>query len=81
MILSDDMPSLKPGLPYGQLPVLEVDGVNICQSMAIARYLANECGLAGSSSIVKAQIDEVVDVINDVQNAMVGGDTSLIDQK
>ena len=75
------MASLKPALPYGQLPVLEVDGVTICQSMAIARYLANECGLAGSSSIVKPKIDEVVDVINDVQNAMVGGDTSLIDQK
>ena len=65
------MPGLKPSLPFGQLPVLEVDGVNICQSMAISRYLANEFGLAGNSSLVKAQIDEVVDVINDVQNAMV----------
>ena len=65
------MPSLKPSLPFGQLPVLEVDGNTICQSMAIARYLASECGLAGSSSLVKAQVDEVVDVINDVQNAMV----------
>merc|ERR1712051_345029 len=67
----EDMPSLKPSLPFGQLPVLEVDGVNICQSMAISRYLANEFGLAGNSSLVKAQIDEVVDVINDVHNAMV----------
>ena len=72
MILTDDMPSLKPGLPYGQLPVLEVDGVNICQSMAIARYLANEFGLAGNSNLVRAQVDEVVDVINDLQTAMVG---------
>ena len=67
----EDMPSLKPSLPYGQVPLLEVDGDTICQSMAIARYLASECGLAGSSSLVKAQVDEVVDVINDVQNAMV----------
>ena len=65
------MPSLKPSLPFGQLPVLEVDGNTICQSMAIARYLASECGIAGSSGLVKAQVDEVVDVINDVQNAMV----------
>ena len=71
LILIDDMPSIKPSLPYGQVPVLEVDGVNICQSMAIARFLANEYGLTGNSSLVKAQIDEVVDVINDVQNAMV----------
>merc|ERR1712018_769709 len=68
----DDMPSIKPSLPYGQVPVLEVDGVNICQSMAIARFLANEYGLTGNSSLVKAQVDEVVDVINDVQNAMYG---------
>ena len=71
------MPSIKPSLPYGQLPVLEVDGVDICQSMAIARFLANEFGLSGNSSLVKAQIDEVVDVINDVQNAMVS-DGSII---
>merc|ERR1739847_42927 len=68
----EDMPSLKPSLPFGQLPVLEVDGNTICQSMAIARYLASECGIAGSSGLVKAQVDEVVDVINDVQNAMYG---------
>ena len=69
--VTEDMPSLKPSLPFGQLPVLEVDGDTICQSMAIARYLASECGIAGSSGLVKAQVDEVVDVINDVQNAMV----------
>ena len=71
------MPSLKPSLPYGQVPLLEVDGNTICQSMAIARYLASECGLAGSSSLVKAQVDEVVDVINDVQNVMVS--PSIVD--
>ena len=69
--ITEDMPSLKPSLPFGQLPLLEVDGDTICQSMAIARYLASECGIAGSSGLVKAQVDEVVDVINDVQNAMV----------
>ena len=74
LIILEDMPSLKPSLPFGQLPVLEVDGVDICQSMAIARYLASECGLAGSSNLVKAQVDEVVDVVNDVQNAIVSLD-------
>ena len=65
------MASLKASLPFGQLPVLEVDGAIISQSMAIARYLANEFGLAGDSNMVKAQIDEVVDVVNDIQAAMV----------
>merc|ERR1711997_819228 len=71
-IAPEDMPSLKPSLPFGQLPVLEVDGVTIGQSMAIARYLANEYGIAGSSNMVKAQVDEVVDVMNDLQDAMYG---------
>merc|ERR1711994_1044009 len=68
----EDMPALKPSLPFGQLPVLEVDGVTIGQSMAIARYLANEYGIAGTSNMVKAQVDEVVDVMNDLQDAMYG---------
>ena len=71
------MPALKPSLPFGQLPVLEVDEVTIGQSMAIARYLANEYGIAGTSNMVKAQVDEVVDVINDVQNVMVS--PSIVD--
>ena len=30
--------------PYGQLPVMEVDGTVLAQSMAILRYLAREHG-------------------------------------
>lgn len=31
-------------IPFGKLPVLEVDGVIIHQSLAMARYLAREAG-------------------------------------
>merc|ERR1711997_555317 len=34
--------------------------------------MGSECGIAGSSSLVKAQVDEVVDVISDVQTAIYG---------
>ena len=51
--------------PAGQLPVLEVDGGQICQSMAIARFLANKFGLAGTTPIEKAQADMVVDCVQD----------------
>jgi hypothetical protein len=30
--------------PYGQLPILEFDGIVLAQSMAILRYLAREYG-------------------------------------
>merc|ERR1711894_603064 len=61
--------SLKPTTPFGQLPVLSWDGVEICQSMAAARFIAREVGLAGNSSLEQAQVDEVVDVIQDLINA------------
>merc|ERR1712045_524992 len=32
--------SLKPTTPFGQLPVLNWDGVEICQSMAAARFMS-----------------------------------------
>ncbi|KAH7694854.1 CRE-GST-9 protein, partial [Aphelenchoides avenae] len=32
----------KSTLPYGRIPVLEVDGVQIAESMTIARFLAKQ---------------------------------------
>merc|ERR1712012_1317039 len=63
--------SLKPTTPFGQLPVLNWDGVEICQSMAAAWFIAREVGLAGNNSLEQAQVDEVVDVIQDLINAWV----------
>ena len=31
-------------MPFGQLPILEVDGEKIAQSLTIARFLASEFG-------------------------------------
>jgi len=55
----------KSSTPYGQLPVLCDDGVEIAQSMTIARYCANKYGLAGSNALENAQMDEVVDCISE----------------
>ena len=48
-------------MPCGQLPVLNYNGVEISQSMAIARFLANEFGLAGKTNLEKARADMIVD--------------------
>ncbi|PAV65592.1 hypothetical protein WR25_12291 [Diploscapter pachys] len=52
---------LKPTLPYGQLPVLEVDGVQIAQSAAIARFLGKKFGFAGKTEVEQAIVDGICD--------------------
>merc|ERR1711994_623840 len=57
---------LKPNTPYGQCPLLEWDGEVIAQSMAITRFLAAQFGLKGRNNVESAQVDEIVDAIEDV---------------
>ncbi|CAD5219449.1 unnamed protein product [Bursaphelenchus xylophilus] len=61
----EEWPSLKGDksrFPYGQLPVLLIDGKPLAQSHAILRYLAPECGVAGRSRLEAAEIDELYEV-------------------
>ncbi|EFN78063.1 glutathione S-transferase [Harpegnathos saltator] len=63
----DDWPKIKPNMPFGQVPVLEVDGKKINQSVAICRYLAKQCGLAGKDDWEAMEIDATVDTIHDLR--------------
>jgi len=65
-ITKEDWPALKPTTPFGGLPILDVDGVTICQSDAIGRYLAKQHGLAGKSPVEGAQVDMVIGCFGDV---------------
>merc|ERR1712018_323156 len=69
----EDWPRLKPSMPGGQMPVLEVDGVKLGQSMTIARFLANKFNLAGSTPLEKGQADMIVDFCTDFFNELVKG--------
>ena len=53
-------------MPFGQVPVLEVDGKVLAQSITIARYLAREHGLAGETSWDQAIADQYVDNLSDL---------------
>ncbi|CAF0900300.1 unnamed protein product [Rotaria sordida] len=63
----------KPKMILGQCPVLELtDGTQIPQSMAIARYVARETGLAGINNLEAAKIDAVVDTQRDINETFYG---------
>ncbi|VDN23050.1 unnamed protein product [Cylicostephanus goldi] len=51
--------------PFGQLPVLDVDGTQIAQSLAICRYLARKFGFAGKSPKDEAFVDMLADQYTD----------------
>ena len=57
--------------PCGQLPVLCYNGVETAQSMAVARFLANEFGLSGKNNLEKARADMIVDCVSDIFAGMV----------
>ena len=52
-------------MKFGQLPVLEVDGKELAQSMAIARFLARRYKVAGKNELEEAEADMIVDCISD----------------
>ncbi|RCN31980.1 glutathione S-transferase protein, partial [Ancylostoma caninum] len=54
-----------PEMPFGQMPVLEVDGQQIPQSLAIARYLARKFGYAGKTPYEEAIVDALADQYKD----------------
>jgi len=55
----------KASAPFGQLPLLTVDGKTFAQSNAIERYIARIGGLAGASSAEFAEIDGLTQALND----------------
>jgi glutathione S-transferase len=71
-IAKEEWPALKATTPWGSLPILEVDGKRIGQSITIARFVAREADLVGKNSFEQAQVDSVVDAVTDLREKMVG---------
>nr|QVK45617.1 glutathione S transferase [Brachionus paranguensis] len=64
----EQWPAQKNQAPLGQLPYLKVGPVELPQSLAIARFVARETGLAGKTSLEQAQADAVVETIMEPVN-------------
>lgn len=54
-------------MPLGQMPVLEIEGKRVHQTLAIVRYLGKRVGLAGANDWENLQIDIALDTINDMR--------------
>lgn len=68
----EQWPALKPNMPFGKVPTLEIDGKVLNQSTAITRYLSKKAGLAGSDDWESLLIDIAVDNIHDLRQAIAG---------
>jgi len=53
----EEWATLKQEMPFGQVPVLDVDGFRLAQSMAILRYAGNLTGLYPKDALEAAKVD------------------------
>ncbi|XP_011303377.1 glutathione S-transferase [Fopius arisanus] len=60
-------PKMKPSTPFGQLPVLEIDGKMFAQALPICRYLAKPLDLIGKTDLDALQIDAVAAGLHDLR--------------
>ncbi|KAK0063205.1 glutathione S-transferase 1 [Biomphalaria pfeifferi] len=77
----EQWPEMKSKTPFGQLPLLEVDGKVFAQSVAISRYLAREFGLYGETNLEMLAIDQVVGLVQDAVNSSVKAYHEIDSQK
>jgi len=68
---------IKPLLEFGQLPMLEIDGLRLFQTRAIMLYIARKSGLYGGNESESAEIDmvleSVVDLMRESPHAVLAG--------
>ena len=70
-IAGEEWAAFKPKTPFGSMPVLDIDGKLFAGSGPIARYLAEELGLAGSNAIENCELASLNDVMDDLFEKLV----------
>ncbi len=67
---ANSWPAFKPNTIFGQLPHATVDGVEVSQSMAIARVFARKANLQGDSDADFAVSEMLLEEFSDIFNMM-----------
>ena len=73
-ITGDTWKTLKPNtkkVPYGQLPVFQIDGMFLAQQNAILRYLGSKYGYYPESLEERYKCDAIIDLIGDFSTPII----------
>ncbi|XP_073977882.1 glutathione S-transferase-like [Rhodnius prolixus] len=57
-------------MPFGKLPLLEIDDKKVHQTIAICRYLGKKAKLVGDNDWEDLEIDIIIDTLSDFRSAI-----------
>jgi glutathione S-transferase len=63
--------TIKDSTPFGQLPILTIDGKTFSQTLPVGRYIADKYGLSGHTELDKLRSDMIVHCVEDILTAVV----------
>eukprot|EP00397_Hematodinium_sp_SG-2012_P062308 GEMP01083948.1.p1 GENE.GEMP01083948.1~~GEMP01083948.1.p1 ORF type:complete len:205 (+),score=60.13 GEMP01083948.1:42-656(+) len=64
----DEWLKMKPTFTFGQMPILEVDGTQTCQSSAILRYAGRLSKLYPEDARQAMEVDEILGILGDIRS-------------
>ncbi|CAD7700300.1 unnamed protein product [Ostreobium quekettii] len=67
----EEFAAMRDSLPFGQVPILEVDGLVVSQTLAHLRYAGRLAGLYPEDPVAAMLVDECLYVVTDVEAALV----------
>jgi len=76
-----DWPARKPSTPTGKLPILMVDDEPLTQSIAIARYVAQEVGLVPEDNLQAAFANSLADSITEMMDGFYSNKMSKLPEE
>eukprot|EP01067_Filipodium_phascolosomae_P006297 Filipodium_phascolosomae@DN4558_c0_g2_i1.p1 len=78
IVKSSEWAELKPKTPMQGLPVLELDGKQYCQSLALYKWAGKQgSGLYPKDSLEQLRVDEILHTVDDIYTKMPKSDAEL----